>query len=164
MRLQLYIDKVFVMKTQRPSEAAITAWTRLVRTSTQLHAKIEQSLKHQGLPPLSWYDVLIEVHRAGKEGLRQFEISNKTLLPKYNLSRLIDRLELEGLVRRETCSEDGRGNLILITDEGTEVLKRMWPVYGSEIYEGIEECLEPEEVLQLAQLLEKLASGTQAKA
>lgn len=125
-----------------------------------MHVKIEQSLKNQGLPPLSWYDVLIEVHRAGSEGLRQFEISNKTLLPKHNLSRLIDRLEKEKLVRRQTCSEDGRGNLILITEEGTEVLKRMWPVYGSGIHEGIEGSLEPEEVLMLAELLEKLTTGS----
>lgn len=146
------------MTKPRPSDTTIAAWIRLVRTTTQLQARIEQSLKEQGLPPLSWYDVLIEVHRAGDTGLHQFEISQKTLLPKHNLSRLIDRLEKQGLVRRQTCTEDGRSNLVLITEEGTEVLKRMWPVYSFELHEAIEGKLEPEEVQLLSQLLEKLAA------
>ena len=116
-----------------PDETTLNAWVLLHRTHRKLQESVESALKAGKLPPLDWYDVLLELHRAGNAGLRQFEIGDKVLLNKHNLSRLIDRLEKKHLVKRYTSSEDGRGNQIKITTGGRQVLKEVWPVYGQSI-------------------------------
>ena len=144
------------MNSKLPGRPAIDTWARLARAYLALHGRIEAGLKAEGLPPLAWYDVLIEVHRAREAGLRQFEIGKKTLLTKYNLSRLLDRLERENLLKRQVCAEDGRGNVVVITPEGTELLRRMWAVYGGEIQVGLEAALTPRQLATLGSLLGRL--------
>jgi DNA-binding MarR family transcriptional regulator len=139
-----------------PSEPAVTTWARLLLTQTQLLDYVNAALKAARLPPLTWYDVLLELHRARDGGLRQYEIGAKTLLSKYNLSRLIDKLEHEHLVQRLSCPEDGRGNVVRITDAGTKLLKRMWPVYGGAIHAQLEGKLTPAEISALGEILNKL--------
>ena len=140
-----------------PSQQAIVAWARLVRACNRLLEAVEGALKAAKLPPLSWYDVLYELYQAREEGLRQFEIGARTLMSKYNLSRLLDRLEGEGLVRRRACREDGRGNLVHITQSGIELLREMWPVYALVLEAELEAVLSPREVSTLGRILGKLA-------
>lgn len=113
-------------------------------------------MKNNNLPPLDWYDVLLELHREGRAGLRQYEIGERVLLNKHNLSRLIDRLEKQDLVRRDACEEDGRGNRIRITEEGEETLRRMWPAYGESIQKEFGEKLSQSECSELSRLLAKV--------
>ena len=49
-------------------ETTLTAWARLVRAQQVLLEWVEVELKKAGLPPLRWYDVLLELHRAGSRG------------------------------------------------------------------------------------------------
>lgn len=149
------------MKTT-PQQNTITAWARLLRTQGQWQAEVHQALKTAGLPPLAWYDVLLELHRVDDAGLRQYQIGEQTLLTKHNLSRLLDRLENEALVTRRECAEDGRGNVVLITAAGRRLLKKMWPVYGRVIRERLEDRLTEQEIATLATLLGKLEQGTGA--
>jgi len=143
------------MKTQL-DETTLNAWSRLVRAQQVLLAQFEADLKQGGLPPLRWYDVLLELHRAGTTGLRQFEIGEAVLLSKYNVSRLLDRLEKENLLERCACEDDGRGARVQITDAGRDMLKRMWPVYGSAIHERFAQYFNKTELQQLARLLGRL--------
>jgi len=149
------------MKTT-PQQNTITAWARLLRTQARWQAEVHQALKAADLPPLAWYDVLLELHRVGDAGLRQYQIGEQTLLTKHNLSRLLDRLEKEALVTRRECPEDGRGNVVLITAAGRRLLKKMWPVYGRVIRERLENQLTEQEIATLATLLGKLENGTGA--
>ncbi len=142
--------------SKQPTKNAIRAWIQLHRAQRLLLEYAEHSLKSNGLPPLSWYDVLLELHRASEDGLRQFEIGEKVLLNKHNLSRLIDRLEKKQLVQRHTCSEDGRGNLIRITAEGEKVLREMWSVYGQTIQECFGSRLKSDEFVELSRVLSKV--------
>lgn len=148
------------MKDQ-PSKTAITAWARLLRAQTLLLTQVEAALKAAGLPPLAWYDVLLELHRVRPAGLRQYEIGDKILLSKHNLSRLIDRLEGEGLVQRQACPEDGRGHVVRITEAGGAVLQRMWPVYGEAIHRLFEAKLADDEIVGLGEVLGKLVDGSE---
>ena len=122
--------------SKEPTKETIQAWIQLHRTHRLLLEIVENSLKSKGLPLLDWYDVLLELHREKSAGLRQYEIGEKVLLNKHNLSRLIDRLEKNRLVGRHACAEDGRGNLIKITEKGEKIIKQIWPVYGQSIQES----------------------------
>ncbi|HYQ71541.1 MAG TPA: MarR family transcriptional regulator [Gammaproteobacteria bacterium] len=139
-----------------PDEKTVQSWARLVRAQQLLLERVEADLKQGGLPPLRWYDVLLELHRSEPDGLRQYEISEAVLLNKYNVSRLLDRLEREGLIDRYTCESDGRGAQVRITASGKDLLKRMWKVYGIAITEHFARHFTQSELSRLALLLCKL--------
>lgn len=141
------------------SDIVIKAWARLMHAQQSLLERAERDLKRAGLPPLAWYDVLLEVNRADDGRLRQFEIGDKVLLSKHNLSRLLDRLENEGLVNRQACEEDRRGADVVITRAGRALLKKMWPVYQRAITAYFGRLLSEDEAAQLAELMQRLVAS-----
>ena len=80
--------------------------------------QVERDLKEAGLPPLAWYDALLELHRARPDGLRPGDLQTEMLLPQYNVSRLVDRLEAAGYAVRRPHPADGRGQVLQITEHG----------------------------------------------
>jgi DNA-binding MarR family transcriptional regulator len=139
-----------------PSETVVRAWARLMRAQQGALSSIEAALKAARLPPLAWYDALLELERAGEEGLRPFELERQMLLPQYGLSRLVDRIESEGYLARLPCAEDGRGQIIAITKAGRALRRRMWPIYAGAIGSAIAGRLSAGEAAALDGLLGKL--------
>ena len=139
-----------------PSPEAITAWARLMRVSRQLVENAEDALKASGLPSLAWYDVLHELAEAGEGGLRPFQLIERTLFAQYNISRLLARLEAEGLVEKLPVADDGRGQTIRITAKGRETRRRMWAVYGRSIAELVGGKLSADELKTMSALLGRL--------
>ncbi len=140
----------------RPSDTAVTAWARLIRAEQVLLERVEADLKAADLPPLGWYDVLLELQREESGRLRQFELGNRVLLNKYNLSRLLDRLEKSGLVKRQLCREDARGADVTITAAGRALQKKMWPVYQAAIERHFARHLSAQEAEHLADIMKRL--------
>lgn len=148
-----------VAMDKRPSDTVIRAWTRLMRAQQLVLTSIEGALKAASLPPLVWYDVLLEVERAGPGGLRPYELERAMLLAQYNLSRLIDRIEAAGYVERKLCTDDGRGQRVVMTDAGKVVRRQMWPVYARAIECAVGDRLSAEEAEVLGDLLGRLIGG-----
>ncbi|TPI49584.1 winged helix-turn-helix transcriptional regulator [Mesorhizobium sp. B2-9-1] len=144
------------MTKKSPSPEAVAAWARLMRVSRQLVEKTEDALKASGLPPLGWYDVLHELAEAGEGGLRPFELIDRVLLAQYGVSRLLARLEADGLVEKLPVSDDGRGQTVRITPSGRDMRRRIWAVYGASIAELMGDRLSAKELEMLAGLLGRL--------
>lgn len=146
-----------------PSKTVIRTWARLMKAQHLALAAIEGELKASGLPPLAWYDVLLEVERAGGDGLRPFELERAILLAQYNLSRLIDRIERAGYVERRVCEEDGRGQRIAITERGKAIRRKTWPVYARAIEAAIGRHLSAKQAEALDGLLGLLIEGNRGE-
>lgn len=144
--------------TSVPSEPVVRAWARLERAHRAAQTTVEARLKAAGLPPLAWYDALLELERAGADGLRPFELQREMLFAQYNLSRLIDRLAAAGYVARTASAEDGRGQVLTLTREGRTLRRRMWPVYAAAIEDAVGRHLSTAEATTLADLLGRLYS------
>jgi len=144
------------MTKRSPSPEAVAAWARLMRVSRQLVDRTEEALKADGLPPLAWYDVLHELAEAGEGGLRPFELIDRVLLAQYSVSRLLARLEADGLVEKLPVSDDGRGQTVRIMPSGRDMRRRIWTVYGASITELMDNRLSAEELKALAALLGRL--------
>jgi DNA-binding MarR family transcriptional regulator len=142
--------------TGKLTPAVVEAWATLVRTERTLLDKVEEALKRARLPPIDWYHVLYEIDRAPKGMLRQTGVQDRTQLAQYNVCRLVDRLQREGLVERHQCRLDGRNNVLLITARGRALRRQMWPVYAAAIEEHFGAHLSQAEAEQLARLLGKL--------
>jgi DNA-binding MarR family transcriptional regulator len=143
---------------QAPPEAVTDAWVRLIRAGREVAGRIEADLKAAGFPPLAWYDVLLSLKKAGNGQRTPREVEQEVLFEQYNLSRLLDRMEAEGLVKRIPYPGDRRRQLIEITEEGRALQRRMWAVYGPAISRYVGCRLAEGEAGQLAGLLQKLAS------
>ena len=147
---------VFLMPSPMPSNQVVLAWARLLKAHAGAFAGVEADLKKAGFPPLSWYDVLLELRRA-EGGLRPMDVEQRLLIPQHNLSRLIDRMVRAGYVQRRACLEDGRGHLLELTRLGRELQRRMWPIYAQAIDRHVGWHLGSDEnATQLATLLGKL--------
>jgi DNA-binding MarR family transcriptional regulator len=137
-----------------PSDPIQRAWIALGRVSQAIREDVALALKNAKLPDITWYSVLWELERAARP-TRPKDLAIPLFILPYQLSRLVDRLEEEGLVRRIACPEDRRGHLLEPTAEGCEMRKRMWAVYAPAMEEAMKRIGEAE-ALQLAQLLNKL--------
>ena len=91
--------------------------------------------------------------------LRQSGVQDRTQLAQYNVCRLVDRLEREGLVERHQCQLDGRNNVLVITAKGRALRRAMWPAYAKAIGEHFSARLSQAEAEQLVQLMGKLVPG-----
>lgn len=140
-----------------PSDAAVLAWARLVRAHRTALAAVEAAIKAAGHPPLEWYDVLLELERAGP--LRPRDLQARLLLAQSNLSRLLDRMGKAGVVESRLCDDDRRGQLVSVTDAGRALRRRMWPAYGAAIAAAVGSKLTDAEAESVATLLGRIGSG-----
>lgn len=148
--------------SEKPTDTVVRAWARLMMAQNLALASVERDLKAAGMPPLAWYDVLLEVERAADKGLRPFELERAMLLAQYNLSRLIDRIAQAGYVVREACEDDGRGQVVKITAEGKSLRRKMWPVYARAIEAAMGRNLSQPQAKALDDLLGQLVERQKA--
>jgi DNA-binding MarR family transcriptional regulator len=115
---------------------ALDTWRAFLNAHARVTRRIGRDLADAGLPDLSWYDLLWALRKRGPEGLRVNELAREVVLSATAMSRFVDRVEAAGYVRREPHPADRRALRIVITEEGVELLRRMWPVYsrGIETY------------------------------
>ena len=106
--------------------------------------------------PLHWYDVLIELHEAPDRRLRMAELARRVVLSRSSLTHLADRLEREGLLRRERVDTDRRGAYAVLTDQGYQALRSAWPNYARGIARHFSRQLTDEETRILTDLFQRL--------
>ena len=108
----------------------LAAWRAFLNAHALATKRISRDLADAGLPDLTWYDVLWTLYRAEDRRLRIRELADAVVLSSTGMTRFVDRLEAAGLVRREAVPGDRRGAYAVITKEGTDLLRRMWPIYA----------------------------------
>ncbi len=112
-----------------PSDDVQGAWVSIQRAAARLQDAIETKLKAAALPPLAWYSVLWALERDGGSK-RPRDLGESLFLERYSISRLLDRIEAEGLIEKRDCPEDARGQLIVLTDAGRAMRLKMWAIHG----------------------------------
>lgn len=135
---------------------AVKAWAVLLRTHKSLTELVQRDLAAADLPPLEWYDVLLELKSSPGRRLRLNELGEKIVLSKSNLTRVCDRLEARGLIRREPCTDDGRGVFATLTNDGEALRRRIWPVYRAAIERHFGTRITERQLLQLSAILIEL--------
>lgn len=131
---------------ERVSEQELAAWRLFIKTHAKIIENIEQDLAEQKRVPLTTYDVLIALFEAPDRKLRFGELNRKVVLSKSGLTRLVDRLERDGLIQRERSDEDRRGAYAVLTQEGEMQLRKAWPVYAKGIKQYFAKLLSDAEV------------------
>jgi DNA-binding MarR family transcriptional regulator len=134
----------------------LDAWRALLNAHTSVIARAEEALAAAELPPLAWYDVLWSIRRAPARSVRMAELASSLTISRGGLSKLADRLENAGLIRREPADTDGRGLYAVLTTEGNTLLRRMWPVYARALREAFVSAISNEEAALIAATLRRI--------
>ena len=135
------------------------AWRGMLRVHAALVRELDTELDAAHDLPLSSYDVLIYLQAAPDKRLRMAELADSVLLSRSGVTRLVDRLEREGLIVRDTCTSDGRGCFAVLTDEGEELLSRARPTHLAGVRERFLAHFSEDELMQLAQFWERVIPG-----
>ncbi|MGI8749479.1 MAG: MarR family winged helix-turn-helix transcriptional regulator [Thermoleophilaceae bacterium] len=103
---------------ERLDPLELGAWRGFLRTHARLSRELDAELAAAHGLPLSSYEVLLFLNDSPAGEMRLAELAESVLLSRSGLTRLVDRLERDGLVCREPCPGDARGLNAVITDEG----------------------------------------------
>jgi DNA-binding MarR family transcriptional regulator len=139
-----------------PNIAYSRVWFYILKSQRKFLLKFSHVLKEQGLGDPVWYEILYEIDQAGSNGRRLGELETKLLLPQYGLSRHVSRLNDAGLIRREFISEGRRKQVLFLTPQGAERLKKIWPLYLDTLKAEMGPLLDTEEAYDLARFLLRL--------
>jgi DNA-binding MarR family transcriptional regulator len=135
------------------------AWRGLLRVHASLVRALDAELDAEHGVPISSYEVLIHLSDAPDGQMRMRDLADAALLSRSGLTRLVDRLERDGLIERASCPSDARGAFAVITDAGRAVLARARPAHRAGVRRRFLDHFEDDELLQLAGYWERVLPG-----
>jgi DNA-binding MarR family transcriptional regulator len=144
-------------RTERPDldPSPIGIVGRVSRLARELEARLEPVYKAHGLEP-GWHDVLATLRRSGPDyRLRPTDLTDATMLTSSGTTKRLDKLEQEGLIRRDADPSDRRGTLITLTGAGRELIDSVTAAHLANEARLIS-ALDRDEQSTLADLLRKL--------
>jgi DNA-binding MarR family transcriptional regulator len=139
-----------------PTHEQLAAWRRFLECAFALIDILDAELRDERGMTLRWYDVLVQLEEAGG-ACRMTELAQRILASKSGLTRVIDRMEEEGLVRRDRPPDDRRVILVLITPVGLEALQAAHAVHRRGIDEHFVQHLDQRDLAALERTFEKVS-------
>lgn len=103
------------------------------------------------------YGCLLLLSRAGEEGMRRIDLANELQLSPSGITRLLDRLEAQGLVGKGACKEDARVSYAVLTDTGLAKIREAWPEHVEAVERRVASVLSEDEIQTLRELLGRLS-------
>ena len=130
----------------------------LSRTYSRMKNIFLKKLKKYGITPEQWV-LLAKISE--EEGISPTDLSLVSLRDKPYTTRLIEKLEENGLIFKEESKSDRRSAFIYLTKRGAEVKKEIIPI-ADEINEWLVENMDENEVKVLKNLLHKMYANIQS--
>jgi DNA-binding MarR family transcriptional regulator len=118
-----------------PAPPAVEAWRWISVLHARLVDQLESDARTADVVPFSWFEVLAALDVSPDNRVRCKDLADAVLLTRAGVSRLLDRIEAAGLLRREDSPTDGRGSDAVLTSAGSKALRRAAPVYAKTIHE-----------------------------
>ncbi|GAK69571.1 MarR family winged helix-turn-helix transcriptional regulator [Agrobacterium rubi] len=125
------IDLEIIMnETQEGKKQELRLWLRLLSTTKLISQEIRRRLRREFGATLPQFDLLSQLYRE-PEGLRLGELSKRTMVTNGNITGLVERLEIDGLVVRERPADDRRVIVACLTEKGRTTFEAMAEAHGS---------------------------------
>ena len=134
----------------------LAAWRALLASHAALVGRLGEELQEEKGLPLPWYEVLLWLGQAPEGRMRMGELADSLLLTPSGVTRLVDRMEAEGLVQRQQCPSDRRGWNAVITSAGRARLRSAAPVHLRGVEQHFGRHLVPAQAAALRLLLSEL--------
>ena len=134
------------------NEVELRAWRGLVHAHDALIKRLDADLEAAHAINLSSYQVLSALDEAPLGKMRMCELAEAVALSRSGLTRLVDRLERDGLIGRACCHFDGRGSYAVLTEAGRRRLDEARPTYMAAVRRNFVAHFSGAELERLAQL------------
>ena len=138
-------------------EAFLRAWSRAALSVPR--ALDADLLAGQGMS-LSEYTALMHLSEAPGRSLRMSDLASACAVSLSGMSRIVSRLEAQGLMARERSSCDGRGLNAVLTDAGLDRLRRAWPTHLASVRRHMMDHLGALDLPAVTAAVQRFASGT----
>ncbi|HEY3000881.1 MAG TPA: MarR family transcriptional regulator [Kribbellaceae bacterium] len=113
---------------------AITAYGLLREAAAEIENVMRMTLKRSGLP-FPMFELLLRLARSPKDRLRLTTLAIELTVTTGGVTRLVDRAEQQGLVRRVPCADDARGYYAVLTTEGKRRLREAMPAHLDDVHD-----------------------------
>jgi DNA-binding MarR family transcriptional regulator len=140
-----------------PSPERLRTWRLYFESALALVDVLDAELERDAGITLRWYDALVHLEDL-PEGLRMNELAERILYSKSGLTRVVDRLEETGLVRRVRPDNDRRSILVALTDKGRKTMEQARRHHRQAIEEHFSAYLSDTDIKTLTRVLEKLSA------
>jgi DNA-binding MarR family transcriptional regulator len=140
-----------------PSPERLRAWRLYFESALALIDVLDAELEQAVGISQRWYDALVHLEDI-PNGLRMNELAERILYSKSGFTRVVDRMEEAGLVRRVRPENDRRSILVVLTDEGLETMEEARRHHRHSIEQHFSGHLADTDVKALARALEKLSA------
>jgi DNA-binding MarR family transcriptional regulator len=141
------------------TDTRLAAWGTFLRAHARVTRELERELQAAQEMSLADFDVLYHLAVADGQRLRMSELADRLLLSRSGVTRLVDRLEADGLVGRASCATDKRGLWAHLTDAGARRLRQAAPIHLRCVGEHFTDRIPPRELEQLRRTLERIAAS-----
>ena len=131
------------------------AWLELIRTHTRLWDLVEAQMRRDHGLTMARYDVLAHLDMAGGR-LGLSELAASLLLSPSGLSKLLDRMEASGLVRRDPDPRDARAAFAAITPHGRSLARKARQGHHAFLQQTFGDPLDDHDLADLARVLSRL--------
>lgn len=101
----------------------LDSWRTFLQAHARLTRRLDEELQAAHHLSLAEYDALVQLAGTPAQRLRMSVLADRVLLSRSGITRLVDRLEAAGMVRRSACATDARGAEAILTAEGLERLR-----------------------------------------
>ncbi len=139
------------------SETEIDAWRGFLRAHACLAKRLDAELEREHALPMTSYEVLHHLDDAGAGRMRMCDLAEQAQLSRSGLTRLVNRLERDGLLERCSCQHDARGAYACLTDLGRERLTQARGTHMAVVREHFFSRFSQPELDTLAHLWERIA-------
>lgn len=116
--------EVMIRGAQDGKKPELRLWLRMLSTTKLISQEIRRRLRAEFSATLPQFDLMAQLYRE-RDGLRLGELSKRTMVTNGNITGLVERLETDGLVLRETPDGDRRVTVAKLTKRGEEVFSAM---------------------------------------
>jgi DNA-binding MarR family transcriptional regulator len=144
-----------------PSPERLRAWRLYFESALALVDVLDAEFERDAGLPIRWYDVLVQLEETA-DGLRMNELAEHILYSKSGFTRVVDRMEEAGLVRRIYPETDRRSIFVVATDTGLEAMERARRHHRHWIEEHFSRPLSDTDIKALTRALEKLSVHARA--
>lgn len=135
----------------------LRAWRGLLRAHACVAKRLDAELERAHRLPMSSYEVLHHLQEARGERMRMCDLAEQAQLSRSGLTRLVDRLERDGLLERCSCVHDARGAYACLTSAGRERLEAARVTHLAVIREHFFSHFSGSELERLAEMWERIA-------
>jgi DNA-binding MarR family transcriptional regulator len=106
-----------------PRDPRVATWRRFLEVHARLERLLDEDLRAEHDLSLAEYDALLQLAEAPGRRLRMHQLADRVLLSRSGVTRLIDRLVIDGSVERDPCLTDARGAEAVLTPAGLDRLR-----------------------------------------